>query len=187
MNSLRNCAPPLLKSYFAEVWTSSRKDPGSLGRSIGFTSAGKIGAGPFSFSSAVPASLNKSSRNLTASSRFGAFFIIVMPQATCSAGTEMVRALRAVPRPGQNHNRVLPVIRILRSGLAKEHAKRGDSGSTRIAHNPRPLLQNIGTLATPQNLTAETRGSGDPFRRCGPRPGYSPDRCTPSVPRWAEG
>jgi hypothetical protein len=25
----------------------------------------------------------------------------VMPQATCSAGTEMVRALRAVPSPGR--------------------------------------------------------------------------------------
>ncbi len=47
-------------AYFPMVFTRGRSDSGSLPKSAGLTSAGEMGAGPFSFSIVVPVGLNNS-------------------------------------------------------------------------------------------------------------------------------
>ena len=55
---LRSCLSA--EAYFPIVLTRGRRDSGNLRRSAGLTRAGEIGAGPLSFSEAVPAGLSNS-------------------------------------------------------------------------------------------------------------------------------
>ena len=99
--------------YFA-VLTSGRSDSGSLRKSAALTRAGEIGAGPFSFSDASP---RRAQQQLK---KFDRILPVRRVLHQCDAPGDM-RArnrdracARGSSQSRQNHDRVLPVISVLR-------------------------------------------------------------------------